>query len=111
MTIRSTRPSPLMSAVRISLVPAPVANDCGATKLERVAPGAVVFNNTATKFDVTSVTIRSLSPSPLRSAAVTDCAEPASPSEILVGGREAGGPGEFAGIRELQRKRAVRLKQ
>src|SRR5579863_8976167 len=71
-TIRSGRPSPLRSAAVTPVGVSPTANVCCASKVGAVAPGAVVFSSTDTEDDPRLETIKSFSPSPLRSAVVTE---------------------------------------
>ncbi len=72
-TIRSGLPSPLTSAAVTEAAAPPTAKVCWVAKLGVVAPGAVVLSSTETVSSRAFATIRSGMPSPLTSAAVTEC--------------------------------------
>jgi hypothetical protein len=72
-TTRSGLPSPLRSAAVTETGLLPAANVCWAAKLGVTAPEAIVLISTETVPSLPFATIRSGLPSPLTSAAVTDC--------------------------------------
>src|SRR5438105_2138166 len=70
-TARSSRPSPLTSAVVTPFGLVPAAELAAAAKVGVAAPGAVMFSSTETLLELRLATARSSRPSPLTSATVT----------------------------------------